>query len=180
MASRGMETARLRLEPLVRAHAAALYPLLQDQRIYRFIPQDPPASLEALETRYEKLETRRSPDGREAWLNWAMRLRDEPQFIGRLEATVKPGGTALIAYELSPDFWGKGYATEACTWLLGELTRRQGARVVEVMVDTRNAASIRLLERLAFRRVSFKQNADWFKGESSDEYTYRWTGPEKA
>jgi len=39
-------------------------------------------------------------------------------------------------------------------------------------VDTRNKASIRLLERLGFERVDATKDADFFKGESSDEYVY--------
>ena len=37
-----LETERLRLEPLLRCHAAILFPLLQDEHIYRYVPQDPP------------------------------------------------------------------------------------------------------------------------------------------
>lgn len=174
MTSSPIETARLRLEPLVRQHAALLYPLLQDERIYHFIPEDPPPSLEALELRYGSLEERSSPDGQEVWLNWALRLRDEPQYIGRLEATVGRDRRALIAYVLAPAFWGCGYATEACEWLLRELTDKVGVEEVRAQVDTRNRASIRLLERLRFVMVGITANADWFKGAASDEYSYRW------
>ena len=67
-----LETERLCLEPLLRSHAAILFPLLQDERIYRYIPQDPPISVAALEERYHRLENRLSPTGDEAWLNWAV------------------------------------------------------------------------------------------------------------
>jgi hypothetical protein len=42
-------------------------------------------------------------------------------------------------------------------------------------VDTRNAASYKLLERLSFERVMMKEQADFFKGRYSDEYVYRLT-----
>lgn len=174
------ETARLAMEPLTRAHAAALFPLLGDERIYRYIPQNPPPSPEALAERYARLEARRSPDGREAWLNWAVRLRGEARYVGRLEATVREDGTALVAYELSPEFWGHGYAAEGVAWLLGELSNGAGVREVLAHVDTRNRASIRLLERLGFERVAHTPGADFFKGASSDEYTYRWAASEPS
>jgi RimJ/RimL family protein N-acetyltransferase len=169
-------TERLRIEPLLRQHAALLYPVLQDDRIYTFIPQEPPGSVEELERRYERLEGRRSPDGLEAWLNWAVRFLSVPQYIGRLEATVRQDGTAVIAYEFCPEFWGKGYGTEACAWLVGELSANHGVSDVEAHVDTRNAASMRLLERLGFERVTHVANADSFKGSTSDEYIYRRRG----
>ncbi len=172
-------TARLCLEPLVRQHAAAFYPLLQDERIYQFIPQTPPGSLEELERRYELLERRASPDGEEKWLNWALRLRSNQHYIGQLQATVLGDGTGLISYQLLSVYWGQGYAHEACTWLLRELAT-MNVDVVRAEVDTRNLASIRLLDRLGFKRVRFTANADWFKGASSHEYTYRWLKPESA
>jgi ribosomal-protein-alanine N-acetyltransferase len=61
-----LETPRLFLEPILPAHAARLNEQLQDEQLYRFIPQDPPATLQALADRYDFLSTRRSPDGREA------------------------------------------------------------------------------------------------------------------
>jgi RimJ/RimL family protein N-acetyltransferase len=73
--ARILETPRLLLEPLVAEHAVLLYKSLLDSRLYQFIPGEPCASPEALEDRYRTLSFGRSPDGREAWLNWAMHLR---------------------------------------------------------------------------------------------------------
>ena len=50
-----LHTPRLALEPITVAHAAALYPALQDERLYTYIPQDPPRSLQELEARYRRL-----------------------------------------------------------------------------------------------------------------------------
>jgi RimJ/RimL family protein N-acetyltransferase len=119
------------------------------------------------------LESRSSPDGREAWLNWAVRARDRVAYLGRLEATVRRDGSALIAYEFDPNYWGQGFAGEACRWLLGELAMAHGVREVRAEVDTRNTASIRLLERLSFERIAYKENADSFKGAPSHELTFR-------
>ena len=79
-------TPRLQLEPLVVAHAPLVYTPLLDARLYAFILQEPPASIEALVARYQKLAARRSPDGSEVWLNWAVRLRasdDTPSATAR-------------------------------------------------------------------------------------------------
>ena len=167
-------TERLEIEPLVARHAAVLYEVLRDTRIYEFMPTDPPASVEALEARYRMLEGRSSPDGSEAWLNWAVRWRDGGAYVGRLEATVRPDGTALIAYEISPREWGKGIGREACRWLVNELVVEYGVGEVRAEVDTRNLASIRLLENLGFARSGATENADWFKGATSHEYKYSW------
>ena len=39
-------------------------------------------------------------------------------------------------------------------------------------IDTRNVDSFRLVESLGLKRIAMTQEADFFKGESSDEYTY--------
>ena len=74
-------TERLRLEPIGAAHAPLLFDLWQDPSVYRYVPLDPPASLASLSERYRKLETRRSPQGDEAWLQWAVRLAGEPTYV---------------------------------------------------------------------------------------------------
>jgi [ribosomal protein S5]-alanine N-acetyltransferase len=168
-----LDTARLWLDPLRKSHAAVLFPLLQDARIYRYMPQDPPESLAALEERYRNLESRLSPAGDEAWLNWVVRLKSSSQFAGWVEATVLSDGTAMLAYVFFPDFWGCGYAAEACRRVLQVLFYDYAVSAVLAEVDTRNTASMRLLESLNFSRTGYRQGADFFKGSSSDEYTYR-------
>lgn len=167
-----LETERLRLEPLTRLHAAELFQPLSDPRVFEFIPHDPPPSFEAFEARYARLEGRQSPAGDERWLNWAIRSKAAGVCLGRVEATLRQDGTAYLAYEVGPAHWGQGYATEACRRVIDALFDDYAAERVIGEVDTRNAASIRLLERLGFERVSLKPGADFFKGAPSDEFTY--------
>lgn len=164
-------TERLQIEPLESRHAAELHVVLSDPQIYRFIPQDPP-SLDQLEKRYKYLERRISPDGAVQWLNWALRQRETGNLIGTIQATVLADKTAMVAYELGPGYWGQGYATEALKWLLDSWNDSGEVHSARACVDTRNKASIRLLERLGFERIDAIKDADFFKGESSDEYVY--------
>jgi ribosomal-protein-alanine N-acetyltransferase len=175
---RVLQTPRLHLEPLTVAHAIELYEPLQDRLLYGFIPQNPPSSPRALGERYRKLSTRRSPDGREAWLNWAMRDRETGGCVGVLEATVLGDRTASIAYTVFVPCQRRGFAAEGCERLLEHLFGDYGVSVVVAEIDTRNAASIALVEGLGFRRVALHEDADHFKGSASDEYRYELRGPE--
>lgn len=168
---------RLLLEPLGAHHAAPLHEHLLDERLYEFIPQDPPSSLQRLEDRYRVLSSRRSPDGREAWLNWAVRLRDNGDYAGVLEATVYGNRTAEIAYTVFVPHQRRGIASEAGASILAHLFDDCRVDVVAAEVDTRNAASVALLESLGFRRVSTVKDADHFKGAPSDEYRYELRNP---
>ena len=172
-----LETERLLLEPLMPEHAPLLKKYLADERLYRFIPQNAPASAEALEARYRKLSSRRSPDGSQVWLNFAMRLREvgtlpKAPYVGMLEATVFPNRSAYIAYTVFVPFWRQGYAREGCARMLRHLLEDYRVRVVVAEMDTRNAASVALAESLGFERVDTTLGADHFKGSVSDEHRY--------
>jgi len=167
-----LRTPRLTLEPLCAAHAAEMFDALSDPNHYTFIPQQPPASLDVLRERYQRLESRRSPNGRELWLNWAIRLASG-EAAGLVQATGYPEGSARMAYELFAAFQGKGVATEAVRAALLHLRDEAGLTTASALVDTRNVKSIALLERLGFLRTRHIKDADFFKGATSDEYEYQ-------
>jgi [ribosomal protein S5]-alanine N-acetyltransferase len=169
---KALETERLLLEPLLPEHATLLFESLADECLYRFIPQDAPESVEALEARYRKLSSRRSPDGSEVWLNFAMRLRERATYLGTLEVTVFADRSAYLAYTVFVPFWRRGYAREGCARVLRHLVEDHGVRIVTAEMDTRNAASAALAESLGFERVGTTLGADHFKDSVSDEHRY--------
>ncbi len=172
-----LETPRLLLEPLVVAHAATVYCGLRDERLYTFIPRQPPASVDSLEGRYRRLASRLSPDGREAWLNWIARQRSDGAPVGMFEATVSPDRAATLAYVIFVPYQRRGYAREGGQSVLAHLVREYGVGVVAAEIDTRNLASVALVEGLGFTRVATHHAADFFKGAVSDEYRYEYRPP---
>ena len=145
---RTLETPRLQLEPQTASHAQAMFELLADPAIYRY-ENAPPVSLEALRERYAKLETRRSGDGEEQWLNWVLRRRGG-DLIGYVQATLRADGQAFVAYVLGSAHWGRGLAHEAVTAMIGELAAQYGAHTLWAVFKRANARSRQLLERLGF------------------------------
>lgn len=164
---------RLILEPLTTAHAPRVYPLLLDPALFTYIPTEPPESETALARRFAVLESRRSPDGAEQWLNWAAAMRDETQYIGLFEATIMPDRAAHIAYTVFVPHQRCGFAREGVEAMMAVLTQRY--RVIDIVadIDTRNAASVRLVEAMGFEQVAYTENVDYFKGGPSHEYRYR-------
>ena len=97
----------LMLVPQTTAHAeamcdrpvpppAAMFAVLSDPAIYAY-ENAPPPSLEGLRERFARLESRRSADGTEQWLNWVVRLPTS-ELAGYVQATIHPDGRAAIAY----------------------------------------------------------------------------------
>lgn len=167
-----LTTERLTLEPLTATHADALFAGMSDERLYQFIPQNPPANIEALAARYKRLESRSSPSGDEWWLNWAVRLGKDGEYVGLVEATVDEDNAATLAWFIFTPHQRKGYALEAVTKLRTHLEGPFMAEAFKIHVDTRNAASIGLVEKLGFKREKLIPDADNFKGSKSDEYLY--------
>lgn len=147
-----IESATLRLEPLVAAHADEMFGPMSAQAIYAYIQEQPPASVAALRQRYQQMERGHSTSGRERWLNWIVRLASG-QCAGYVQATIHPGGTADFAFVFAPEHWGRGIAFEACRAAIPSLAGDFGVRALFATVDPKNLRSIGLLERLGFEEV---------------------------
>jgi [ribosomal protein S5]-alanine N-acetyltransferase len=163
---------RFRLEPLAEHHAAAMFEGLSDPAAYRYIPQEPPSTVEELAARYQWLERHRSPDGNEAWLNWPL-IDANRKAHGYVQATVDLiSKEAAIAYFIFTSSQRQGYAKEALCALLPALRDAYDISRFNAEIDTRNLASIRLVESLGFELVRHVKHADEFKGSVSDEVHY--------
>jgi ribosomal-protein-alanine N-acetyltransferase len=148
-----IESATLRLEPLVAAHADEMFGPMSAAAIYAYTPEQPPVSIAALRQRYQQLERGHSASGRERWLNWIVRL-GSGRCAGYVQATIHPGSTADFAFVFAPEHWGRGVAFEACRAAIPSLAGDFGVRALFATVDPRNSRSIRLLQRLGFEEVS--------------------------
>jgi [ribosomal protein S5]-alanine N-acetyltransferase len=147
-----INTAILTLEPQTSAHADEMFVVLSDPAIYTY-ENEPPASVDWLRARFARLESRQSPDGRERWFNWVIRLPTS-ELIGFVQATVPPNGNAGIAYVLSSAYWGRGLARAAVQAMMHELTAQHGVSNFSAVLKRENFRSLKLLERLGFSLAS--------------------------
>jgi RimJ/RimL family protein N-acetyltransferase len=145
---RTISAERFVLEPQTTAHAEEMFKVLGDPAIYEY-ENAPPQSLEWLRERFRELETRRSRDGTEHWLNWVIRLSTS-ELVGYVQATVYPDGRAAIAYELASKFWHRGLGSDAVRAVIPALVEEYGVRRLTAVVRQANHRSRRLLERLGF------------------------------
>ncbi|ROZ78351.1 GNAT family N-acetyltransferase [Ramlibacter sp. WS9] len=146
------DSAAVSLEPQLASHADEMFEVLCDPAVYEH-ENEPPQSLEWLRQRFARLESRRSPDGREQWLNWVIRLPSS-ELIGYVQATVHADGRAAIAYVLGSRYWGRGLARQAVEAMISELERSHEVRTLSAVLKRSNTRSLRLLERLDFAPAS--------------------------
>jgi [ribosomal protein S5]-alanine N-acetyltransferase len=150
---RALAAGNLVLEPLVAAHAEAMFEVLTEPELYRYLDYPPPPTVEHLVGVYARLEARKSPDRSEHWLNWIVSPLGQPP-VGYVQATVTLSGVALIGYVFSKKHWGKGYATHAVQAMVEHLPMEHGVSRFLATVEAENAASIRLLARVGFRAAT--------------------------
>lgn len=148
-----LRTERLVLQPLTAAHAPAMFAVLQDPQIYRFIEDRPPPSVEHLARVYAALERRTSPAGDERWLNWVV-CDAQGQALGYVQATVQPGRQTWVAYVFASLAWGRGHAFEAVKAMMDHLAACEDVPRFAATVEAGNLRSVRLLLRLGFREAA--------------------------
>lgn len=145
-------TDRLLIEPLNRADARELFPVLDDPRLHEYIGGSP-LPLPELTDRYTRLESRSSADGSEVWCNWVLRERTAGSALGTLQATLPAGGPvqgpAHVAWVVGGHAQGRGYATEAAVSLVERLRADGWAVVADVHPD--HTASQRVAHHAGLR-----------------------------
>jgi RimJ/RimL family protein N-acetyltransferase len=139
------------LEPQVTAHAREMFTVLSDPAIYEF-ENAPPQSEAWLTERFARLESRRSADGTEHWLNWVVRC-SSGELAGYVQASVS-GTTAYVAYVLASRYWGRGLGRCAVDAMLGELATTYRVDTFIAVLKRRNQRSLALLRHLGFTPAS--------------------------
>lgn len=83
---------------------------------------------------------------------YAVALRETDELIGvaglRDEEGIKDFG-----YYFRRRFWGKGYATEACSAILDHIENTLNIRDYQIFIADENIKSIRMIQRLGLRAV---------------------------
>ncbi|MBI3230231.1 MAG: GNAT family N-acetyltransferase [Burkholderiales bacterium] len=138
----------MQLEPQLASHASEMFEVLADPAIYTY-ENSAPESLAWLSARFQRLESRRSQDGSEQWLNWVIKLSDG-KLAGFVQATIAADGSAHIAYILHSRHWGKNIAYRAVQAMLAELHQHYGVSQFHAIFKTANLRSQALLQRLGF------------------------------
>jgi RimJ/RimL family protein N-acetyltransferase len=161
----------LSIEALEVRHAAEMFEALQDPRLYPFIPEKPPLTLDRLEAGFRDFCTGPPAGSGEVWLNWVIRDRASGACVGTLQATRFASGELWAGYKVVPPWWGRGVGTAGLRWLLGELQRRFPGIPVLASVDTRNQASLRVLEKCGFEWL--REEAAQLHGHATRDHIYR-------
>ncbi|APU15022.1 MULTISPECIES: GNAT family N-acetyltransferase [Actinoalloteichus] len=151
------------------ADAAALAAYRSDPAVARYQAWDTPLSEEqAAESIAGR--ARADPD-QPGWTPYAVAL--DGVLIGDVGVNLHDNRMqADIGFTLASAFHGRGYATEAVGRVLDHLFLDRGLHRVSAECDPRNDASVRLLDRLGFRREGLRRANTWLRGEWADDLLF--------
>lgn len=135
-----IKTARLSLHKLGKADEAAACEILRSERV------KPTYMLPDLDEKGAKKLFARFLQISKSEERLLLGVYLEGTLIGWLNDTEVCGDTVELGWVIHPDFWGRGYATEAVRAALGAL-HEEGFRVVCAGAFEENKASIRVMQK---------------------------------
>ncbi|MEN6316987.1 MAG: GNAT family protein [Clostridiaceae bacterium] len=152
-----LETERLIIRNFVKNDWKDLYEYLSLKEVLKYEP-----SCESDEEDCMKKAVERSKSN--TFL--AVCLKENGKMIGHIyfsQVEPKEYLTWEIGYIFNPEFYGRGYATEASRGILQYGIEELGAHRIIAMCNPENTASWKLLERLSMRREGFFRKKAFFR-----------------
>ena len=171
-----IDTKRLHLRRLRLEDAPALLAYATDPRVVQHTFYSRDMSLSVMRTYIRRVIDNywRGEPGQ-----WAITLRDQDEAIGLVgfgEGNSRHR-VGEIGYELHPDYWGRGYATEAVRAAVAYGFENALYRI-EARIFADNEASIRVAQRVGLQYEGTHRAAVWVRGEPVDVQIYALLRPE--
>jgi len=148
-----MRSDRLRYEPLGPARLDEFHRLVRDEHIRRYLLDGQVLPREWSEERVRESQALCERHGIGLWLARERHSRELVGFCGFIELPSNELGPELV-YALFERFTGQSYATEMARAAITHARAQAGMREFVATVDEINAASLHILEKLGFERIS--------------------------
>jgi ribosomal-protein-alanine N-acetyltransferase len=153
-----MTSERLEYRRLTAATLDEFHRLVQDDHVRRYLMDGELLPREWSEQRIRDSAGLFERCGVGLWLARRQETGEVVGFCGFLDIPSMHSQPQLV-YALFERFTGHGYATEMARASIAEARRHSGFRTVVASVDEANVASVRVLEKLGFRRAARHQGA---------------------
>lgn len=161
------ETQRLIIRNLQQTDFPAFHEMQSDKEVMRYTTGE---GFPADENRRQLLDciSKYSNPKNDFWV-WAVLRKSDLQFVGTC-AIVPNDGRPEIGYRLLKKYFGNGFGQETCDGLIEYGIKVQGLNEIVAYVDSRNVASVKILDR---SRLSFVEEISI--DEDSTDHFYRWS-----
>lgn len=160
-------TARLRLRAPTLADAEPLFAFYGDPEVMRYSGREPHRHVDEIR---EKLMRDLETMNRGESARWIMTPLGEPHVIGTVGLFHWSHGDrrAEIGYLLARSHWGRSLMTEVLPSVVRFGFEVMRLHRIDAQVDPENIASLRVLERLGFKREGLLRESTFSNGRFSD------------
>ena len=153
-----LETERLALRRWEASDATSAYGIFAAPRVAPWLsPAFPvPGSPEDMRSTLNRWHDEKGRPDAGCVGHWALQTRTQPVLVGGLSLQYAPAGSESlsIAWVLSPDCWGRGYAAEAGEALMRWAMHEHGVREVFAFMPTDNARAVATARRIGMDWVT--------------------------
>jgi len=166
-----LETERLILREITAEDANAIFSCFSDERVTEHYGSEPFQNIEEAMTLIENFSVNFQE---KRTIRWGIELKNNKELIGTLgfHAWARKHKKAEIGYEIHPDYWRKGYASEAIDKVIEYGFNMMDLTRIGAIIYVENKASYRLLEKLGFQREGILRKNMYQNGIAHDTYVY--------
>ncbi len=152
-----LETERLRLREIVHEDAQGIFNCFSNNDVMRYYGQDPITTKEQAE-QFVEFFSKNFKENR--GIRWGIELKEKEGIIGTIGFNVwsPKHKRAEIGYELYPNYWNKGYATEAVSKVISYGFNELDLTRIGAVVFIENKPSNKLLKKLGFVKEGVLRN----------------------
>jgi RimJ/RimL family protein N-acetyltransferase len=165
-------TERLRLREFVPEDVTAVFTYQNDPRYLRYYAWTKRTEKDVRQFLQMFLDAQQETPRRKYQL--AVTLRESGQLIGNcgIRRQTAVDHEANMGYELDPEHWGHGYATEAARAIVRFGFEQLQVHRIWADVVSENSGSINVLEKLGMKREGQLRQNQWMKGRWWDTFIY--------
>lgn len=150
-----IETTNFKLREIKLEDFEDIYDIYSDEETLKYQCPLPIKSLEEAKEYTEKIIEKAKKD--ENFFRWAVTRKDEEKVLG-VCSLHKEGEKTEIGYMLNKLYWRQNIMTEVLVNVIDFAENNLYINTIEASIHPQNIASIKLCEKLGFKRMAVKEN----------------------
>ena len=166
-----LESERLQFRAYKNVDATRLLSIRSNVLVSKYMDTSLPIKVEDSEQRIAEIQ---SSFNDKTGITWAIIEKTSNTLIGDFGIWKfdKDNARGEIGYVLSPEFWGKGYMTEAFTTLINFAFNKLNLHSLEANVNPENENSKILLSKFGFKQEAYFRENYFYNGRFLDSEIY--------
>lgn len=166
-----LETERLKLREITTEDADAIFACFSNDQVMEYYGSD---AFQNIEQAKDLIELFSKNYLEKKTIRWGIELKESNELIGTIgyHAWAAKHRKAEIGYEIHPDYWRKGYASEAIQKVIDYGFNEMDLTRIGAIIYLENYGSYKLLEGLGFQREGILRKNMYQNGKPHDTYIY--------